>query len=287
MVGRLLILLLGVASLAASLFFTCQGFRYRELAEGIAWLPDRRLRDSRSWSRWAPARRTRTRIDSVPSRAVGLGARIVLVDAGRGVAEALRHCSIPVAQPDTVAAHEPASREHRRPRRSAAHRLEHAAHEAAARARSAGDARARRCDRRRARRRRSAALATARGVDAAGARIEVIEIGDGFSETQDGLHDRARGDGRRADRVARVSLRGRAIAPGSCRALNPDPEKLGDLRHGRDAAGRRRLLRASRSRWGSRRAPRTPSSCAAKRRCTCRCSASRRRRHAQASGRWW
>jgi ribonuclease Z len=37
-----------------------------------------------------------------PAVAVGLGPRIVLVDAGRGVAEGLRAVTIPVAQPDTV-----------------------------------------------------------------------------------------------------------------------------------------------------------------------------------------
>jgi ribonuclease BN (tRNA processing enzyme) len=37
-----------------------------------------------------------------PCIAVGLGERIVLVDAGRGVAEGLRAAAIPVAQPDTV-----------------------------------------------------------------------------------------------------------------------------------------------------------------------------------------
>lgn len=37
-----------------------------------------------------------------PSVAVGLGERVALVDAGRGVAEALRGARIPLAQPDTV-----------------------------------------------------------------------------------------------------------------------------------------------------------------------------------------
>jgi ribonuclease Z len=37
-----------------------------------------------------------------PSVVVGLGARAVLVDAGRGVAESLRRARIPVSQPDTV-----------------------------------------------------------------------------------------------------------------------------------------------------------------------------------------
>ncbi len=37
-----------------------------------------------------------------PCTAIALGDRVVLVDAGRGVAEALRAASIPVAQPDTV-----------------------------------------------------------------------------------------------------------------------------------------------------------------------------------------
>ncbi len=37
-----------------------------------------------------------------PCTAIALGGRVVLVDAGRGVAEALRAASIPVAQPDTV-----------------------------------------------------------------------------------------------------------------------------------------------------------------------------------------
>jgi hypothetical protein len=40
-IGRLLILTLGALSLLVGLFFSCQIWRYNDLAEGIAWLEDR------------------------------------------------------------------------------------------------------------------------------------------------------------------------------------------------------------------------------------------------------
>lgn len=226
MAGRLLILALGVVSLMASLFFTCQGFRYRDLAEGIAWLPDKTY--ARPIVVTVGTGATHENPNRLgPVTAVGLGARIVLVDAGRGVAEALRHCAIPVAQPDTVVLtslhpentvglddllltgwNTPRVKPLRVLGPSGTRAIADAIHAAHAET--------------------IAALATARGVDASGAHIEVQEIGDGFSETQDGLLIRAAAMG--SEPIASLAYRFEAgdrawVVSG----INPDPEKLGTL----------------------------------------------------------
>ena len=226
MVGRLLILLLGVASLAASLFFTCQGFRYRELAEGIAWLPDRSFGQPVVIAVGTGATHENpNRLG--PVTAVGLGARVVLVDAGRGVAEALRHCSIPVAQPDTVLLtslhpentvglddllltgwNEPRAKPLRvlgPPGTRALAAAIDASHAATIKA-----------------------LAEARGVDATGARIDAVEIGDGFREAQDGFSIGASsmGDAPIASLAYRFEAAERSWVVSG---LNPDPEKLAAL----------------------------------------------------------
>jgi ribonuclease Z len=222
--GRLLILLLGVASLAASLFFTCQGFRYRELAEGIAWLPDRSFGQPVVITVGTGATHENpNRLG--PVTAVGLGPRILLVDAGRGIAEALRHCSIPVAQPDTVllTSLHPENTVGlddllltgwNAPRTKPLRVLGPPGTQALAAAIDTSHAAT------------MAALAKARGVDVAGARIEAIEIGDGFSETQDGLTitAAAMGDAPIASLAYRFDAADRSWVVSG---LNPDPEKLG------------------------------------------------------------
>ena len=101
MIGRLLILTLGAVSLLVGAFFSWQIWRFNKLAEGIAWQEDR------SFERLAliavgtgGAHENPQR--GGPATAIGVGSRVLLVDAGRRVAEGLRHCEIPVAQPDTV-----------------------------------------------------------------------------------------------------------------------------------------------------------------------------------------
>jgi len=92
-------LVFGVA--AASWVLTCMAWRYEEVAEGVAPLDPRRfpaltlVTIGTGGSYENPSRLG-------PSTAVGFGERVWLVDAGRGVAEALRGASIPVHQPDTV-----------------------------------------------------------------------------------------------------------------------------------------------------------------------------------------
>ncbi len=94
-----LLLVLGVA--LGSWALTCAAWRAERVMAGVAPL------DPREFPRLTvvtlgtggayenPDRRG-------PCTAIALGGRVVLVDAGRGVAEALRASSIPVAQPDTV-----------------------------------------------------------------------------------------------------------------------------------------------------------------------------------------
>lgn len=226
MAGRLLILLLGVASLAASLFFTCQGFRYRELAEGIAWLPDRSFGQPVVIAAGTGATHENpSRLG--PVTAVGVGPRVVLVDAGRGVAEALRRCSIPVAQPDTVllTSLHPENTVGlddllltgwNAPRPKPLRVLGPPGTRALAEAITASHAAT------------VAALAEARGVNAAGARLEAVEVADGFRETQDGLEIGAAAMG--ATPLASFAYRFEAAERSwVVSGLNPDPEKLAAL----------------------------------------------------------
>lgn len=224
MIGaRIGILLLGVLSLAVSLFFTCQSWRYRELAEGVAWLPDQ------SWAQPTIVLAGTGATNENPSRlgpatVVGLGSRAVLVDAGRAVAEALRHCSIPVAQPDTVlltsllpentaGLDDLAFTGWNAPRKRPLRVLGPPGTRAIADAINAAHAAT------------VSKLAQARGVDPAGARIEATEIGDGFVESLDGLGIRAAdtGAGPLPSLAYRFEANGRAfVVSGS----NPDVERL-------------------------------------------------------------
>lgn len=101
MTGRLVLLGFGVLALFASAFSIWATWRYQELAQDVAWLEDRdfdtlTLLTVGTGSAYENPKRLG------PVTAVGLGTRIALVDAGRGVAEALRTCAIRTAQPDTV-----------------------------------------------------------------------------------------------------------------------------------------------------------------------------------------
>jgi ribonuclease Z len=101
MTGRLLILAIAVFAFVASLFSIWATWRYQELARDVAWLEDREfetltLLTVGTGSAYENPRRLG------PVSAVGLGTRIALVDAGRGVPEALRRCLIRTSQPDTL-----------------------------------------------------------------------------------------------------------------------------------------------------------------------------------------
>lgn len=226
MAGRLLILLLGVVSLVASLFFTCQGFRYRELAQGIAWMPDRTFGQPIVIAVGTGATHENpNRLG--PVTAIGAGTRVVLVDAGRGIAEALRHCSIPVAQPDTVllTSLHPENTVGiddllltgwNAPREKPLRLLGPPGTRALADAIAASHAAT------------IAALAEARGVGVEGARIEAVEIGDGFTEALDGLQiaATAMGSAPIASLAYRFETAGRSWVVSG---LNPDPEALATL----------------------------------------------------------
>jgi len=226
---RLGILVLGLLSLGVSLFLTCQSWRFRELAEGIAWLPPRSFEQPALLLAGTGATNENPQRLG-PVTAVGLGARIVLVDAGRGVAEALRRCEIPVVQPDTVlltslapenvvglddlvftgwnAPRERPLRVFGPPGTRALADATNAAH--------AGTVEA---------------LARARGVDAAGARLEGTDIGDGFADAQGGLSLRAGDAGATplASLAYRFDANGRTFVVSGA---NPDPEKLAALATG-------------------------------------------------------
>lgn len=226
MAGRLLILLLGVVSLAVSLFFTCQGFRYRQLAEGIAWLPDRTFAQPLVIAVGTGATHENpNRLG--PVTAVGVGTRVVLVDAGRGIAEALRHCSIPVAQPDTVllTSLHPENTVGlddllltgwNTPRQRPLRLLGPPGTRALADAIETAHATT------------IQALAAARGVETTGAHFEAVDIGDGFSETRDGLQIQAAtmGDAPIESLAYRFEAADRSWLVSG---LNPDPEALATL----------------------------------------------------------
>ena len=80
---------------------TCAAWRFDQVAEGVKPLEPRDfprltlLTLGTGGAYENPARRG-------PATAVALGRRVLLVDAGRGVAESLRAAKLPVAQPDTL-----------------------------------------------------------------------------------------------------------------------------------------------------------------------------------------
>ena len=90
---------LGVVAFCWAL--TCAAWRFDEVAEGVLPLEPRDfprltlLTLGTGGAYENPARRG-------PATAVALGGRVLLVDAGRGVAESLRAAKLPVAQPDTL-----------------------------------------------------------------------------------------------------------------------------------------------------------------------------------------
>jgi ribonuclease Z len=187
--GRLLILLLGVVSLGVSVFLTCQSWRFRELAEGIAWLPDRSFeRPTLVLAGTGATHENPGRLG--PLTAVGVASRVVLVDAGRAVAEALRHCAIPLAQPDTVlltslapentvGLDDLALTRWNAPRVRPLRVIGPPGTRALADALNA------------ARAGPVSALAKARGVDRAAARLEGVDAGDGWEESREGVAVRA------------------------------------------------------------------------------------------------
>jgi ribonuclease Z len=99
--GRLAILFFALFALLASFFTIWATWRYQELAQDIAWLEDRSF-DTMTMLTigTGSAYENPTRLG--PVSAVGFGTRVALIDAGRGVSEALRRCFIRTSQPEAV-----------------------------------------------------------------------------------------------------------------------------------------------------------------------------------------
>ena len=101
MTARFIGLCIALAVAATSWVLTCSAWQYDRILAGIAPLEPRRfdrltlITIGTGGASENPRRRG-------PCTAVGWGSRVVLVDAGRGVAEALRAAEIPASQPDTV-----------------------------------------------------------------------------------------------------------------------------------------------------------------------------------------
>ncbi len=98
---RLIGLFAAFAVAITSWVLTCAAWRFDEVAEGVVPLEPRDfprltlLTLGTGGAYENPARRG-------PATAVALGRRVILIDAGRGVAESLRAAKIPVSQPDTL-----------------------------------------------------------------------------------------------------------------------------------------------------------------------------------------
>ncbi len=208
---RLMGLVVGLGVAIASWALTCAAWRFDEVAEGVVPL------EAREFQRMAlltlgtggayenPARRG-------PATAVALGRRVLLVDAGRGVAESLRAAKLPVSQPDTLLL------THLLPentvgiddllltgwldgRTTPLRVIGPPGTRALIEGLAAGHAGA------------IAALGAALALPTAGAGAEVFEIADGWSETQGGLSVRAAAlpGGPIAARAYRFEAAGRSI----------------------------------------------------------------------------
>jgi ribonuclease BN (tRNA processing enzyme) len=181
--GRLLILALGLVTLGASAFLLWAIWHYQNAARNIAWLEDQHF-DTLSLVTVGTGNAYENPSRLGPVSAVGLGSRIALVDAGRGVAEALRRCEIRPSQPDTVlltsllpenivGIDDLLATGWRDGRTKPLRLLGPPGTRALAAAILAAQAPARR------------ALGTAAGLPEAGARLDVVEVRDGYEETRD------------------------------------------------------------------------------------------------------
>lgn len=101
MVGRLSLLAFGVLTVIGSWFVTCQLWKYRDIAAGIVWLETRDFEDITAVTLGTGTAYENPRRMG-PATAIALGETVVLVDAGRGVSEALRLAEIPLRQPHAV-----------------------------------------------------------------------------------------------------------------------------------------------------------------------------------------
>jgi ribonuclease BN (tRNA processing enzyme) len=96
-VGLLLALAVGITGW----FLTCAAWRFDEVSAGVMPLDPREFESFTLVTAGTGGAHENHRRRG-PSSAVGLGSSVVLVDAGRAVAEGLRQAKIPVSQPDTL-----------------------------------------------------------------------------------------------------------------------------------------------------------------------------------------
>jgi len=98
---RVVVLLVVLAVVVASWALTCAAWRADRVVAGVVPLDPRRFDALLVVTLGTGGARENPRRLG-PATAVARGERVVLVDAGRGVAEALRAARIPTRQPDTV-----------------------------------------------------------------------------------------------------------------------------------------------------------------------------------------
>jgi ribonuclease Z len=98
---RVIGLLIALAVGAASWALTCAAWRFDEVAAGVRPLEPRGF-EKLTLIALGTGGAHEDHNRRGPATAVAVGARVLLVDAGRGVAESLRAAQIPVSQPDTV-----------------------------------------------------------------------------------------------------------------------------------------------------------------------------------------
>ena len=221
--GRLVLLVLGLLALSGSCVLFWQQLRYRELAANVAWLEERRF-DALALVTVGTGSAYENPKRLGPVSAVGFGARIALVDAGRAVAEALRGCAIRPSQPDavfltsllpenTIGLDDLLYTGWLSERSSPLRVVGPPGTRALAEAVAAAQAPAVR------------ALGDALGLPPEGARLEALEVGDGWSEERDGLRVVAgtAGTAPLPSLAWRFEAGGRAfVVAGS----GPDPEAL-------------------------------------------------------------
>jgi ribonuclease BN (tRNA processing enzyme) len=98
---RVIGLLIALAVGAASWLLTCVAWRFDTVAAGVRPLTPRSF-ERMTLVTLGTGGVYEDQNRRGPATAVGLGDRVLLVDAGRGVAESLRAAKVPVSQPDLV-----------------------------------------------------------------------------------------------------------------------------------------------------------------------------------------
>jgi ribonuclease BN (tRNA processing enzyme) len=183
--ARLILFLILAAVMTVSWLSTCVIYRAAEIGEMIAPIPERDFGEigvvvvGSGGGYENPERMG-------PSIAIGWGTHVVLVDSGRGVAEALRRAAIPLDQPDTVLLSSlmPENTVGLDDLLLTGWRLPR---EAPLRVIGPTGTAELTAGILAAHRRGIEAEGSGLGLPAAGAEIEVLEIGDGWSEERDGM----------------------------------------------------------------------------------------------------